>query len=72
MIVTLVEWTRAPLVPVTVTLYTPEDPEQDRVDVPLVVVRVRVIVVGVRVHDRPDDGEIKELSVTVPGNALSD
>ena len=33
---------------------------------------VRVTLVGVRVQDRPVEGDVEELRFTVPGNALTD
>lgn len=72
MIVTVAEWTSNALVPVTVTVYTPGEPEHDSDELPLVVESVRVILVGFMVHERPLDGEVEELSVTVPVKALRD
>jgi hypothetical protein len=54
-----------PLVPVTVTVYAPADPEHDRVEVPDV---PRVTLVGLRVQVRPVLGDTEEVSETVPVN----
>ena len=43
-----------------------EDAVQERVEVPEVVVLVRVMLVGVRVQVRPVDGEMVSVNVTVP------
>ena len=64
---TVVETLLGPFVPVTVTVYTPEDPEQDRVEVPEA---PRVILVEDRVQLRPVLGEIEETRLTVPVNPL--
>jgi len=53
---------RAPLVPVTVTVYVPAEPEQDNVEEPEPPDRL----VGVRVHARPVAGDTEVVSVTVP------
>ena len=60
--VTVAECVRDPLVPVTVTVYTPAGPVQDRADVwdaP------RTMLAGVRVQVRPA-GETVEVRATVP------
>ena len=54
-----------PLVPVTVTVYAPADPEHDRVEVPDV---PRVTLVGLRVHVRPVLGDTEDVRDTVPVN----
>jgi hypothetical protein len=51
------------LVPVTVTVYVPATPEQDRVEVPEV---PRVTLVGVRVQVRPVEGDTAAVRATVP------
>jgi hypothetical protein len=56
-----------PFVPVTVTVYTPADPEQESVEVPEV---PRVMLVGDNVHDRPLAGETEEVRLTVPVKPL--
>ncbi len=53
------------LVPVTVTVYDPAEPEQDRVEVP-----EPATLVGVRVQVRPVLGEIAEVRAMVPTNPL--
>jgi hypothetical protein len=53
----------APLVPVTVAVYTPAEPVHDSVEVPEV---PSVTLVGDNVHVRPVDGETLEVRVTVP------
>ena len=57
---------RLPSEPVTVTVYDPALPEQDSVEVPLVMVPVRVILFGELLHVRPVDGEIVADSETLP------
>jgi len=52
-----------PFVPLTVTVYAPADPEQDRVEVPEV---PRVMLVGVSVQIRPLLGETDDVRLTVP------
>ena len=60
-----------PLVPVTVTVKLPvADPVHDRVEVPEVVVLLRVMLVGVREHVKSVVGEIVSDSVTVPVKPL--
>jgi hypothetical protein len=51
---------------VIVTVYEPEAPEHDSVEVPLEAVLVRGILVGEVLHARPVDGEIVVESETVP------
>lgn len=58
-------WTRAALVPVIVTVYTPAIPLQDSVEAP-----EPVTLVGVRVHVRPAAGEMDEVRATAPPNPL--
>lgn len=58
-------WTRAALVPVTVTVYTPALPLQDSVEVP-----EPVTLVGVSVHVRPVAGEMDDVRATTPPNPL--
>ena len=43
----------------------------DRIEV-LKLPGVRVTLLGVRVQDRPVDGDVEELKFTVPGKALSE
>ena len=50
----------------TVTVYDPALPEQDSVEVPLVVVPVSVILFGELLHVRPVEGEIVADSETLP------
>ena len=57
---------RLPSEPVTVTVNEPALPEQDRVEVPLVAVLVRVIVFGESLHVRPVEGETVAESATLP------
>jgi hypothetical protein len=59
-------WTRLPSEPVIVTVYEPPVPEQDNVEVPLLVVTVRLMLVGEVLHVRPVDGEIVVDNETVP------
>ncbi len=54
--------------PVIVTLYEPADPEQDRVELPSGVVVLKIILVGDRLHARPEEGETVLDRVTVPKN----
>jgi len=61
--VTIAECDRAPLVPVTVTVYDPALPLHESVDVPEV---PRVTLVGVRVQVRPVAGETEAVRLTVP------
>ena len=62
---------RPPLDPVTVTVNDPvavDDAVHESVDVPLVVVVLRAILVGDRVHVRPVEGETVAVGATVPVN----
>jgi hypothetical protein len=69
--VTVVPVVNPPPVPVTVTVKVPGEVEvQERVDAPVVVPLLSVMLVGDRVQVRPDDGEIAAVSVTVPANPL--
>jgi hypothetical protein len=69
--VTVAEWERLPLEPVTVTVNEPAtDPEHDRVEVPEVVVLVSETLAGLRVHMRPVDGETVLDKATVPAKPL--
>ena len=52
-----------PLVPVTVTVYVPAEPEHESVDVPEV---PSVTLVGVSVQVRPVEGDIADVRATVP------
>jgi hypothetical protein len=52
-------------VPVTVTVYTPADPLQDRLEVP-----DPVTLVGVRVHARPVAGLVLEAKLTTAPKLL--
>ena len=65
--VTVAECDNVPLVPVTVTVYVPAEPEHDRVDV---CEAPRTILVGLRVQVRPA-GETVKVNATVPVNALT-
>jgi len=57
--------------PVTVTVKVPGvDEVQDRVDAPVVVVALSVTLAGETVHDRPADGELDSVRLTVPANPL--
>lgn len=65
--VTAAEWEKLPLLPVTVTVYVPGDPEQDRVavwDEP------SVMLGGVRLQVSPA-GETAEVRLTVPVKPLT-
>jgi lysophospholipid acyltransferase (LPLAT)-like uncharacterized protein len=66
--VTGAECDRVPLVPVTVTVYVPADPEHERVDVPEV---PSVTLVGVRVQVSPVVGETAADRFTVPVNPFT-
>jgi hypothetical protein len=66
--VTVVDAELVPLVPVTVTVYVAAEPEQDSVDVPLVVVALSATVVGDSVQVRPVEGETEDVRLTVPVN----
>jgi hypothetical protein len=61
-------WTSAPLVPVTVTVYTPALPEQVRVDV---CETPRMTLVGLSVQEAPVLGETELVSETVPENPFT-
>jgi hypothetical protein len=63
---TVVDAVLVPLVPVTVTVYCPGEPEQDNVEFP-----DDVNVVTLRVQERPVLGETVSFNVTVPKNATS-
>ena len=55
----------------TVTVKEPAaDPVQERVEIPEVVLVLRVILVGLRVHVRPVDGETVFVNPTVPVKPL--
>ena len=57
--------------PVTVTVKVPGDDDvQDRVDAPVVVPPLSVTLVGETVQDRPADGELDSVRLTVPANPL--
>jgi hypothetical protein len=60
--VTVAEWDRVPLVPVTVTVYVPAGPEHDKVEV---CEAPRTTLVGLRVQVKPA-GETVDVSATVP------
>ena len=64
---TVAEILLGPFVPVTVTVYTPADPEHDRVEVPVV---PKVMLVGDSAHDRPVAGETEDVRLTVPVKPL--
>jgi hypothetical protein len=61
---TVVDAVFPPLVPFTVTVYCPAEPEQDKVEFP-----DTVKLVALRLQDRPVLGETVSLSVTVPMKA---
>ena len=63
---TVAERDKAPLVPVTVTVYVPAAPEQESVDVPEVPEVPSVTLVGVIVHVKPVTGEMAADRFTVP------
>jgi hypothetical protein len=63
---TVVDAVLLPLVPFTVTVYCPGEPEQDSVEFP-----DDVNVVILRVQERPVLGETVSFNVTVPKNATS-
>jgi hypothetical protein len=63
---TVVDAVLAPLVPFTVTVYCPVDPEQERVEFPDA---VNVVTLSVQV--RPVLGETVSFSFTVPKNVTS-
>ncbi len=58
---------REPLIPVSVTVYTPADPLHERLDVADTPSTTEV---ELRVQVRPDDGETEEVRVTVPVKLL--
>jgi len=61
-----------PLAPVTVTVKLPvEDPVQDSVEVPLVVVPVKTTLADDNVQVRPVEGETASDRVTVPVKPLT-
>ena len=63
---TVAEWDRVPLAPVTVTVYDPADPLQESVEVP-----EPVTLVGVRVQVKPVGGLMLGVRLTTPTNPLS-
>ena len=69
--VTVAVFVKLPLFPVIVTLKVPgvED-VHDRVEAPLVVPLLRVMLVGDRVQVRPVDGETEAVRLTIPANPL--
>jgi hypothetical protein len=67
--VTLAVWLRVDPVPVTVTVYVPRTPVQERAEVPLEIAP-RAMLVGERVQVRPVEGETVALSETVPVKPL--
>jgi len=69
--VTVAAVLRPPPVPVTVTVNVPGAEEvQERVEAPLVVPLLRVMLVGDRVQVRPVDGETEAVRLTIPANPL--
>ncbi len=60
---TVAERDKAPLVPVTVTVYVPAVPEQESVEVPEM---PSVTLAGVNVHVKPVTGEMSADRFTVP------
>ena len=64
---TVAEWDRVPLAPVTVTVYDPADPLQESVEVP-----EPVTLVGARVQVKPVVGLMLEVRLTVPANPSSE
>jgi hypothetical protein len=66
--VTVVVRERVPLVPVTVTVYVPAEPEQDSVEDPDA---PRVTLVGVSVQVRPVAGETAADRLTDPVNPFT-
>jgi hypothetical protein len=64
--VTVAEWDRVPLVPVTVTVYDPADPLQESVEVPK-----PATVVGVSVQVKLVAGLMLEVKLTAPANPSS-
>ena len=63
---TVAEWDRVPLAPVTVTVYDPADPLQESVEVP-----EPVTLVGVRVQVKPVAGLMFEVRLTAAANPSS-
>jgi len=63
---TVAEWDRVPLAPVTVTVYDPADPLQESVEVP-----EPVTLVGVRVQVKPVVGLMLEVRLTAPAKPSS-
>jgi hypothetical protein len=57
---------RLPSEPVIVTVYEPEVPEHDSIEVPLAAVLVRVMLLGEALHVRPVDGDMVADSEMVP------
>ena len=53
---------------VIVTLYAPAEPEQDRVELPLLLPVLKITLVGDRLQDSPVDGDTILERVTVPEN----
>jgi hypothetical protein len=66
--VTVAECDRVPLVPVTLTVYVPADPEQERVEAPEV---PSVTLGGVRVQVNPVVGETAADRLTGPVNPFT-
>jgi hypothetical protein len=66
--VTVAECDRVPLVPVTVTVYVPAEPEQERLEVPEV---PSVTLVGVDVQAKPVLGDTVADRLTVPVNPFT-
>jgi hypothetical protein len=64
--VTVAEWDRVPLAPVTVTVYDPVEPLQESVEVP-----EPATLVGVRVQVKPVVGLMLEVRLTTPANPSS-
>jgi len=54
--------------PVIVTVYAPAEPEQDRVELPFVTVVLNAMLVGDRLHVKPEGGETEFERATVPEN----
>ena len=63
---TVAEWDRVPLAPVTVTANDPADPLQESVEVP-----EPVTLVGVMVQVKPVVGLMLEVKLTTPANPSS-
>jgi hypothetical protein len=65
--VTVAEWDRDPLTPVTLTVKVPVvEPVHDRLEAAEVVVVVSATLVGVRAHVKPVEGDTVSESATVP------